>query len=460
MHIALDRTLILLIEHKDLMFGFIDYMDQNQRKDIPEQVFTNSMIAMLALILKKNEAERLKDAFDRNNLIKSGIISEFNKSRGTIAFQPAVIDIFRLFDKERVRGLRSAELENIRVQLDNVLQQHQGLSFSTENEAFFEQRDHLFDLLRKVNSQIQNNTEHLEHEADRLSKRLDHDQAILTLDESEQVKEVLLQVKKIYDREIIPTLEFLNTREYSKVKAPLTLIDEISRLYDLRGFEDDSYYIDQYKLSILSHYKAVEKVRQTLQRYLHQERQHRLTYNAIEKAYLNLQNLAQSTFTENLKERYIFKPLAQSDLYFKGLKAHSSAQDSNIEWHKRNHSLYFNEYLIEQNAKQRSESVAEVVSINNKQTPDLNNALKRKIRALIKQCNIKPPITDLHAELHQLLAENLAKDYQLQYLLYGVSCYKQRTNKTVKLTVCFEYPQKKIHYKNKVLEYNKRELSE
>ena len=69
-------------------------------------------------------------------------------------------------------------------------------------------------------------------------------------------------MKKIYDREIIPTLEFLNSREYSKTKAPLTVIDDISRLYDIRGYEDDSYYIDQYKLSILSHYKAVEKVKQ------------------------------------------------------------------------------------------------------------------------------------------------------------------------------------------------------
>ncbi|HIL04030.1 MAG TPA: hypothetical protein EYG05_06115 [Candidatus Thioglobus autotrophicus] len=460
MHIALDRTLILLIEHKELMFGFIDYMDQNQRKDIPEQVFTNSMIAKLTAMVKKNEAERLKDAFDRNNLIKSGIISEFNKSRGTIAFQPAVIEIFRLFDKERVRGLRSAELENIRVQLGNALQQHQDLSFSTDNEAFFEQRDHLFDLLRQINSQIQNNTEHLEHEADRLSKRLDHNQAVLTLDESQQVREVLLQVKKIYDREIIPTLEFLNTREYSKVKAPLTLIDDISRLYDLRGFEDDSYYIDQYKLSILSHYKAVEKVRQTLQRYLHQERRHRLTYNAIEKAYLDLQVLAESTFTENLKERYIFKSLAQRDLYFKGLKTYSSAQETKIEWHERNHSLYFNEYLIEQNARQRSEAVAEVVSFDNKQNPDPNNVLKRQIRVLIEQCDIKPPVADLYAELHNLLVDNLSENYQLQYLLYGVSCYKHRIKKTTHLKVSFEYPQQKIHYKNKVLEYNKRVLNE
>ena len=460
MHIALDRTLVLLIEHKDLMFGFIDYMDQNQRKDIPEQVFTNSMIAKLNAIVKKNDAERLKDAFDRDNLIKSGIISEFNKSRGTIAFQPAVIEIFRLFDKERVRGLRSAELENIRVQIDNALQQHQDLSFSTDNIVFLEQRDHLFDLLRQINSQIQNNTEHLEHEADRLSKRLDHDQAILTLDESQQVKEVLLQVKKIYDREIIPTLEFLNTREYSKVKAPLILIDEISRLYDIRGFEDDSYYIDQYKLSILSHYKAVEKVRQTLQRYLHQERQHRLTYNAIEKAYLNLQTLAQSTFTENLKEKYILKPLAESELFFKGLKTFSSAQDSKIEWHEREHSLYFSEYLIEQKARQRSEAFAEVSSFDNKQNVDPNNALKRQIRALIEQCEIKPPINDLYAELHCFLVANLSKDYQLQYLLYGVSCYKQRIKNTTKINVIFENPQQQIHYKNKVLEYNKRELNE
>lgn len=459
MHIALDRTLVLLIEHKDLMFGFIDYMDQNQRKDIPEQVFTNSMVAKLTGIAKKNDAERLKDAFERDNLIKSGIISEFNKSRGTIAFQPAVIEIFRLFDKERVKGLRSAELENIRVQLENVLQQHQNLSFSSDNIIFIEQRDHLFDLLRHVNSQIQKNTEHLEHEADRLSKRLDHDQAILTLGESQQVKEVLFQVKKIYDREIIPTLEFLNTREYSKVKAPLSLIDEISRLYDTRGFEDDSYYIDQYKLSILSHYKAVEKVRQTLQRYLHQERHHRLTYNAIEKAYLNLQVLAKSTFTENLKERFIFKPLAESELYFKGLKTYSSSQDSKIEWHERNHKLYFDEYLIEKNARQRSESVAKVVSFDDKQRPDPNNALKRQIRTLIEQCDIKPPMDDLYAEIHNYLVDNLAEHYQLQYLMYGVSCYKQRFKKTAKLTVSFERPQRKIYYKNKVLEYNKRELN-
>lgn len=459
MHIALDRTLILLIEHKDLMFRFIDYMDKNQRKDIPEQIFTNSMIAKLNAITKKNEFERLKDAFDRDNLIKSGIISEFNKSRGTIAFQPAVIEIFRLFDKERVRGLRSAELENIRVQLENAYHQHQEISFSTDNIVFLEQRDHLFDLLRQVNSQIQNNTEHLQHEADRLSKRLDHDQAILTLQESQQVREMLVLVKKIYDREIIPTLEFLNTREYSKVKAPLTLIDEISRLYDIRGFEDDSYYIDQYKLSILSHYKSVEKVKQTLQRYLHQERRNRLTYNAIENAYLNLQELAQSTFTENLNERYIFKSLEHSDLYFKGLKTHSSAQVAKIEWLKRNHRVYFNEYLIDQNARQRSDAVAEIATFDSKQTSDPNNLLKRQIRALIERCDIKPPIDDLYAELHNLLADNLSDDYQLQYLLYGVSCYKQRVKKTAKLNVRFQRPQQKIYYKNKVLEYNKRELN-
>jgi hypothetical protein len=176
--------------------------------------------------------------------------------------------------------------------------------------------------------------------------------------------------------------------------------------------------------------------------------------------YLDLQVLAESTFTENLKERYIFKSLARRDLYFKGLKTYSSAQEAKIEWHERNHSLYFNEYLIEQNARQRSVAVAEVVLFDNKQNPDPNNVLKRQIRTLIEQCDIKPPITDLYAELHNLLADNLSENYQLQYLLYAVSCYKQQIKKTTNLKVSFEHPQQKIHYKNKVLEYNKRMLNE
>ena len=458
MNVALDRTLILLIGHKDMMFQLIDYMDQNQRKDLPTEVFYNSIRAKLEHMGSKKETDRLNDAFDLGNLIKTGIVSEFNKSRGTIAFQPAVLDIFRLFDKERVRGLRSAELENIRVQLENAYRQLEALSFADDNIAFLEQHDHLFDLLRMINSQIQNNTDHLQHEADRLSKRLDHDQALLSLHESRQHREILVQVKNIYDREIIPTLEFLNAREYSKTKAPLTVIDDISRLYDIRGYEDDSYYIDQYKLSILSHYKAVEKVKQALQRYLHQERRHRLTYNAIEQAYLNLQTLARSTFNESLKEKYIFKALDSKALYFYGLKTHAAGQEARIEWHDRNHLMYFNEYLISQNARKRSDSSAEIKTFNHHQQNDRHNAIKRRIEQWVKRFDIKPPVDDLYVVIHNLLMEELQQDYQLNYLLYGVSCFKQRYGGKFKVQVSFNRPQQSIRYQNQVLEYNKREF--
>jgi hypothetical protein len=458
MNVALDRTLILLIEHKDMMFRLIDYMDQSQRKDLPTEVFFNSIHAKLESMANKKETVRLNDAFELDNLIKTGIVSEFNKSRGTIAFQPAVLDIFRMFDKERVRGMRSADLENIRKQLEGVYQQLEALSFADDNIAFLEQHDHLFDLLRRINSQIQNNTAHLQHEADRLSKRLDHDQAVLSLDKSRQHRAMLVQVKKIYDREIIPTLEFLNAREYSKTKAPLAIIDDIIRLYDVRAYEDDSYYIDQYKLSILSHYKAVEKVKQALQRYLHQERRHRLTYNSIEKAYLNLQTLAQSTFTESLKDKYIFKAMETEALYFHGLKTHAGGQEACIEWHDRNHLIYFNEYLINQNARKRGDSSAEIKTFNNKSPNDPHNVIKRRVKQLVERCDIKPPIDDLYVVVHHLLLENLQQDYQLPYLLYGVSCFKQQHGGKFKVQVSFNRPQRSIRHQNQVLEYNKREF--
>jgi hypothetical protein len=459
MQVSLDRTLVLLIDYKGIMFSFIDYMDEKQRKDIPEEIFTNIMLAKLKKIISKQEAERLKDAFDLKNLEKIGVISELNRSRGTLAFQPAIIEIFRMFDKERIRGLCSPELEDIRVRLENTYHQHKELIFDDDNPDFFEQKDHLFNLLREINSKIQNNTIHLQHTADRLSNKLDYNQAVLTLDESQQIKEILRQVKQIYDREIIPILEFLNTREYSKNKAALTLIDDISRLYDLNGYEDNSYHIGQYKLSILTHYKSIEKVKQTLQRYIYQERKHRFTYNAIEQAYIQLQNLAQETFTENLKDKYIFKSISQDELYFKGLKSYSSAQEARVEWNERNHAMYFKEYLIEQKARKRSNNEAKITTTEGVKNCNKNNILKRNIRKIIHSCKIKPPNDDIYMEIHSFLSDKLPKDYQLQYLLYGVSCFKKKYIDKGSIKTSFEKPQRKIQYKGKVLEYNKREFT-
>jgi hypothetical protein len=458
MHVALDRTLILLIDHKELMFQFIDYMDHNRRKDLPTQFYTNSLRAKLDRLPNKADIERLSDAFDLTNLIKTDIVSEFNRSRGTIAFQPAIIELFRLFDKGRVRALKSAELENIRVQLDNSYQQHQKQSFSYHDADFLEQRDQLLDLLRQINSQIQNNTAHLQHKADHLSSRLDYDPALLSLDSSQQIKEALLEVKNIFDREIIPLLEFLNSREQSKNKMPLSLIDALSKLYEIKGNENDSYYIDQYKLSILSHYKVIEKVKLTLQRYLHQERHHRLTYNALEQSYLHLQTLAKETFTEKLNDKYIFKPLSKEKIFFAGLKSHAAAQDASLAWFDHNHAVCFNEYLINQKARKRSDKVAEVTKVNQPLHSEPSNALKRKIKTLISQSPLPPPIDDLYASLHALLSTHFSDDYQLQYLLYAASCFKHKRPTEEQIKVHFRHPPQQLHYKGAVLEYNKREV--
>ena len=131
-----------------------------------------------------------------------------------------------------------------------------------------------------------------------------------------------------------------------------------------------------------------------------------MTYNAIEQAYLNLQTLAQSTFTESLKEKYIFKSLDSEDLYFHGLKTHAAGQEARIEWHDRNHLIYFNEYLINQNARKRSDSSAEIKTFNNRHQNDRHNAIKRRIEQLVKRSDIKPPIDDLYVVIHNLLMEN------------------------------------------------------
>lgn len=455
--IALEHTLVLLIEHKEVMFKFIDYMDEHQLYEIPIEVFTQTIRAKLNSMTDRKKINLLREALGTENLIRTGVISEWNKSRNFIAFQPTILEIFRLFDKERMRGLRSPDLENIRVQLEAIYGQHKTLSFEISNIDFKEKRQYLFTLLRKISSQIDDNVKYLENTTDRLSSRLDNDNEILTLDKSQQVKETLSQIKEIYDRQIIPLLEFLNTHENGKVKSPLTIIKNISALYDMYGYEDDAHYILQYSLSITTYYKPIEKVKQSLQRYIHQERKQRLIYNAIEQAYLNLQELVKKTTTENLKDKYIFKSIDEDKLYFKGLKTHSAAQGAKIKWYERNHAFYFEEYLIEKSTRKRSVDISYPVKTNQEKLINPNDKLKRKIRSLVKNCDIKPPIDDIYVELHYLLAENLKVDYQLEYLLYGVNYFKQQIKKG-SLQVKFERPQRKIEHNNKVLEYNKREF--
>ena len=84
--------------------------------------------------------------------------------------------------------------------------------------------------------------------------------------------------------------------------------------------------------------------------------------------------------------------------------------------------------------------------------------IKRRIEQVVERFELKPPVDDLYIILHQLLEENLQEDYQLNYLLYGVSCFKQRYGKKFSIQLSFNRPQQSIRYQNQVLEYNKREF--
>lgn len=171
-----------------------------------------------------------------------------------------------------------------------------------------------------------------------------------------------------------------------------------------------------------------------------------------------MQAKAHSTFTESLKDKYIFKLLDQERLYFNGLKTHAAGQEARIEWHERNHLLYFEEYLIQQNARKRSECPAEIKTFGHKPRIGRQHAIKRRIEKITRRCDIKAPVDDLYLAMHNILMDNLQEDYQLHYLLYAVSCFKQHQGSKFKTRIIFIYPQNIIRYRNQVLEYNKREL--
>ncbi|MEQ1560475.1 MAG: hypothetical protein ABL933_16260 [Methyloglobulus sp.] len=77
----------------------------------------------------------------------------------------------------------------------------------------------------------------------------------------------------------------------------------------------------------------------------------------------------------------------------------------------------------------------------------------------VDNSNISSPIDDLYLVVHNLLVEELGQEYHLKYVLYGVSCFKQKHGRRLKLQISFEQPQRQIRHNSYVLEYNKREFS-
>jgi len=428
---------------------------------VNESVYIQSVRELIDTKTKKTEKQRLAKIFDLDNLVSAGLVIEVDKTTRNILFHTAVIEVFRLFDSKRLRELTNADLQELSARLDNARENLLANINGADIQDLNEQIEMVFLLLSEISSKLQTNTKSLQSKAHHLAETIDANNNLTTLEEVRQKHQTLGELQKIYHRNILPMLEFLNEYEQVKGLSPLKKISAIHELFSEFGHTNEAYRVQQYKIGITTHYKAIEEISQLLERYSRQEILYRKQYNAIEKAYQAIIDSAANLSDGKLNTQYFNdeEPIFHLSHPLYGLKHYRAAQKSILNWADINHRAYLDEYLL--NAQQRNldetatADAKALLKIENQQEQWQQKQHQQDLEAFIETIQLTSPVDDLYQEIFAQMQDGL-KQANLSDILFISK--KLQLEKGLNFQVHFELPQAVIIHQQQKLTYWRREL--
>jgi len=416
MFAATDISFISLIENKQVIYAVVDYMDHHNTELVDEAVYIQAVRNLIQSKTRKTEQQRLAKTFDLDNLISAGLVIEVDKATRHILFHSAVIEVFRLFDSKRLRELSNADLEELSARLDNA---KEGLlkHINGDTEDLDEQIELVFLLLSEISSKLQTNTRSLQSKAQNLAETIDAASDLTLLEDVRHKHQTLAEIQKIYHRNILPMLEFLNEYEQIKGLSPLKKITAIHNIFDDFSYTDEAYRVQQYKIGITTHYKTIESISHLLERYSRQEKLYRQQYNCIESAYQLIMDSAAQLCDGKLNTQYFNgdnNVFTQSNSFY-GLKHYRAAQKGLINWADINQRAYLDEYLLNAQQRQLDENqIAQTQTLIQQQEDEQlqrwqTHNHKQQLKQFVAEINFEPPINDIYIEIYNRLKNTIER---------------------------------------------------
>ncbi len=454
MIVSTDKTLIAMIEKKDVFLDLIDYLDEQQEGgEVPLSFYYERVRRAIQSVEQERDQKRLRQTLDIDNLAHSGLLMEVDRHRSVMVFQPFVIEMFRHFDRSRLRELSSEQLEVLRSDLNNSLKRLQECHILQGDEEFEQVLVVLFERLRNAHARIKQNVLSLQGQADHLSKVVE-EQDIADLEQTLKAKKALEEINQIYQKHVLPTLQFLNEREQIKTGFPaLTAVEEIATTLQKAGMPSVSQRVLYAKNSIRAYAKDIEAIRKTLERYVRQSARQRHQYDCIESIFNKLRDEVLTLHDGKLNSKYLDSRL---DVFnygkiFAGLK--KMRFDARLEWGDINHAQCFDEHLRVALPKLRKNQESELARLDRQnddryQQEQLLTRRKQHIQVLMESCEITQDETDVHQHIHGYLTERL-DDYALPDLLEGLGWLRSRLDTPLKP----RFSLNRIRYQGHCLEY-------
>ena len=306
------ETLNVLLEHRKILSQCIKDMDAAGINYIPEYaIFTQ--VKAYTKDAKADTRKRINIAFATSNLTQALIVMDVDNSQGEnrLYFQDSVLAIIRLCDVSLFKKLTDIQLKT-HLQILNKM--HQDMlnghyNYADDDDDFLELIDNLFLHIGRLLSDVRQNIVKMQS----LSKDLEaltSSSVKSRLNSAQYVeakKEWLQQIVKLYERHITPLLLFLNPNtQYKDFDGLHTVVSKIRDAFYAHNKNQLGNNIQSYALSFLNYYQPIESTANTINRFIHKERDSIKRFNAIEHFYQRkLIPELKNTLSDNLNKRRI-----------------------------------------------------------------------------------------------------------------------------------------------------------
>lgn len=337
MAVNAKATLRVILDHPEIFFSMMDYAEGTSGRGDEEfsVAYYNHIVDETITRSSADAARRIREALAIPNLDHAGLLDYEDSKHDTFLLKPFVVEMLRHLDKSRLKELSDSDLENLRAQLINLLDQLKApdLMWFDDDARFTETIATVFDTVRTTLSRVKQNIEALRGQSLTLAEMVEKAEgASRTL----QVTKALDKIYQINTRHIEPTLLFLNPTIDWKGKgnlAPMAVIGEILKQLRVRKRHAEYAVVNRAYLNILGYAEQISSIRRGLDSYLQLYDDQRKVYNNIEARYNDL--LERVTALDNGKSRYRLK---STDEHFKcakgfiGLKDYRGTFSARLNW--------------------------------------------------------------------------------------------------------------------------------
>lgn len=458
-----QNTLAILFQHIDIFFNIIDHYNSESKSisgfqiSVYEHVLQNYTQQRISDI---NDQKRVLSVLSLHNLNQCKLLAYIDDAKGIFRIQNDLLSVIKNIDSTRLRELGQPDLDaiyaQIRTQYDFFVQQQE--NYSHYDPEFMEHIDALMDILQDVFSKIEHNVRALDGSAKRLSEIVDsHDFEKHT--PTEQVEKAFEEITRIYQRNILPTLNFLNEKAMAKDSSAIYLIRKIREKLSQARFYEEASTILIIEIRLLSFIEIISDVRRKLHRYIEMNKKQRALYNAVEQHYNELNSLVINLLDSKLTG----KILSHQHEFFHPAKIFNQL----TSWSRTNLTKQLirlpNNFNVQEAYEHIRSKLDNAETFNSKKHIPTNKVrdvkehiLKRKRVERIKRlmCSFQNiDCDDLYFEIHHYLSDKLE-----QYALKDI--YDARAFLPEKYTIITTLQRGTILYNQQKLSYPIKKLVE